>query len=254
MVDADRTGRRPSRVTITGNRVHDADCGDGVDVRVSGSARLRARINHNTATELREGEGFSSILAFGLQARDRSRLDATLDANRQSALGNDADLGIGPTGADSEGVFVNPVGRARMRVEVSRNRYSHTPGRGGFSANGLEFVSMDDGARARLDVRDSTFSGTPGDVLEQLALGTNAHLELSLDHVVARDSTGFRRLRLWRHGGDPREQRRLPDRGQRGRRQLGGPPRPPYQGSQAAPTMASRSGPRWPTGAARPRA
>ena len=50
---------------------------------------------------------------------------------------------------------------------------------------------MDDGARARLDVRDSTFSGTPGDVLEQLALGTNAHLKLSLDHVVARDSTGF---------------------------------------------------------------
>ena len=65
------------------------------------------------------------------------------------------------------------------------------PGRGGFSANGLEFVSMDDGPRALVEVRDSTFSGPPGDVIEQLALGTNARLRLRLTDVVATASTGF---------------------------------------------------------------
>ena len=50
---------------------------------------------------------------------------------------------------------------------------------------------MGDGPRASVDVRESTFSGTPGDVLEQLALGTNARLSLRLTDVVATASTGF---------------------------------------------------------------
>ena len=188
MLDASRgTGR----VAIRGNRVHDADCGDGIDVRVSGTASVRAQISGNDVRELREGSDFESILAIGLQTREQGRLVARLDRNRQSGLGNDEDAGAGPTGADSEGVFVNPVGPSSMRVTVTRNTYTHTAGRGGFSANGLEFVSMGDGARALVDVRDSSFSGTPGDVLEQLALGTNAHLTLRLERVVATRSTGF---------------------------------------------------------------
>ena len=49
---------------------------------------------------------------------------------------------------------------------------------------------MGDGSRARVVVRDSKFSGTPGDVLEQLALGTNARLSMELEDVVAERSTG----------------------------------------------------------------
>ena len=188
MVDAAH-GR--SRVTLRRNRVHDADCGDGIDVRASGRARVRALIKGNRILDLRQGAGFESILAIGLQTRDRSRLVARVDRNRQHGLGNDEDAGTGPEGADSEGVFINPVGPSRLRALVTRNIYTHTPGRGGFSANGLEFVSMDDGARASVKVSDSTFSGPPGDVIEQLALGTNARLRLELTDVVATASTGF---------------------------------------------------------------
>lgn len=188
MVDADEGTRR---IVIRGNRVHDSECGDGIDVRASGTARMSALVAGNRVAELREGEGFESVLAFGFQTRDRARLTATIDRNRQSGLGNDEDTGAGPTGADSEGVFLNPTGPSRLRAVVSRNIYTHTPGRGGFSANGLEFVSMGAGTRADVTVRDSTFSGTPGDVLEQLALGTDADLRLTVERVVARDSTGF---------------------------------------------------------------
>jgi hypothetical protein len=188
MVDAS-TGTR--KLTINRNRVHDADCGDGIDVRVAGDASVRARIGGNDIRDLREGPDFESILAIGLQTRERGRLVATLDDNRQSGLGNDEDFGTGPSGADSEGIFVNPVDASRMRVTITRNRYTHTPGRGGFSANGLEFVSMGEGAQGLVTVRDSSFSGTPGDVLELLALGTGATLRLRLDRVTATRSTGF---------------------------------------------------------------
>jgi hypothetical protein len=188
MVDVTRGA---ARLRIHHNRVHDADCGDGIDVRAFKAAEVRARIRFNDMAELREGENLESILAIGLQASDGARLLADVAHNRQSALGNDEDTGAGPTGADSEGVFVNLVGPSVMDVDVRRNTYTHTPGRGGFSANGLEFVSMGDGGRARVDVADSTFSGTPGDVIEQLALGTNSVLRMRLDNVVATGSTGF---------------------------------------------------------------
>jgi hypothetical protein len=188
MVDA---SRGHSRVTVRGNRVHDADCGDGIDVRASGRARVRALIRANRIADLRQGENLESVLAIGVQTRDRSRMVARVDRNRQRGLGNDEDGGTGPEGADSEGVFINPVGPSRLRASVTRNTYIHTPGRGGFSANGLEFVSMDDGARGSVEVSNSTFSGPPGDVIEQLALGTNARLRLGLTHVVATASTGF---------------------------------------------------------------
>ncbi|MTD46262.1 hypothetical protein GKE82_18720 [Conexibacter sp. W3-3-2] len=188
MVDA---ARGTTNVTVDRNRVHDADCGDGIDVRISGDALGRVRIRGNDVRELREGPDFESVLAIGLQTRDRARLVAVLDDNRQRGLGNDEDLGVGPTGADSEGVFVNPVGASRLRATITRNDYRHTPGRGGFSANGLEVVAMGEGSRGLVTVRDSHFSGTPGDVLELLALGTGARLALRLERVSATGSTGF---------------------------------------------------------------
>lgn len=188
MVDVEQ-GR--SKLAVLRSRVRDADCGDGIDVRISGDGNARARIGGNAVRDLREGPGLESILAIGLQTRDRARLVATLDDNRQSGLGNDEDSGVGPGGADTEGVFVNPTGASTLRATVTRNRYIHTTGRGAFSSNGLEYVSMGDGSRGLLTVRDSTFRGTPGDVIEQLALGTNATLRMRLQDVTATDSTGF---------------------------------------------------------------
>ncbi len=190
MIDA---GRGAGRVRILGNRVHNAECGDGIDVRLSGTADFRAKIRRNIVRDLRQGEDFESVLAIGLQTRERSSLMARLDRNVQTNLGNEEDAGAGPEGADSEGIFANPTGPSRMTVYVDRNTYTNPRGLGGFSANGLEFVSMGDGSRGRVVVRNSTFSGTPGDILEQLGLGTNAHLSMQLVNVIATRSIG--------HGG-----------------------------------------------------
>ena len=187
MVDA-RNAK--SRISIRRNRVHDAECGDGIDVRAFDGARVRAQVKRNEVYDLRQGADLESVLAIGLQTRDGSRLRARVDRNYQHGLGNDEDAGVGPEGADSEGVFVNPVGPSKLRAVITKNTYEHTAGRGGFSANGLEFVTMADGARGNVTVRDSTFSETPGDVMEQLALGTNGTLRMKLSNVVATGSTG----------------------------------------------------------------
>jgi hypothetical protein len=187
MVDANRGSRR---IAIRGNRVHDSECGDGIDVRAFAKARMRALVSRNKIANLREGADLESVLAIGLQASDGARLSARVNRNSEAGLGNDEDSGAGPGGADSEGVFVNPVGPSRIRATITRNTYTHTAGRGGFSANGLEFVTMGDGARGRVRVRNSHFSETPGDVIEQLALGTNGVLRLDLENVTATGSTG----------------------------------------------------------------
>jgi hypothetical protein len=187
MVDANRGART---VVIRRNRVHDADCGDGIDLRAFEDARMRARIAGNRVHDLRQGSNMESVLAIGLQSSEGARLNAKVDRNRQAGLGNDEDVGTGPEGADSEGVFLNVAGPSRLRAVVTRNTYTHTAGRGGFSANGLEFVSMGDGAFGDVVVRDSTFRDTPGDVMEQLALSTNTTLRLKLERVVATGSTG----------------------------------------------------------------
>lgn len=188
MVDAAvRTG---GTATITGNVVHDAECGDGIDVRASGTAAYDVDVVGNRVHHLRQGAAFKSVLAIGLQARDHAMLTARLTGNEQADLGNDDDLNLGPEGADSEGVFVNGVGPSSIEVLVEGNRYTNERGLGGFSANGLEMVTMGDGSRASVVVRDSSFSGSPGDVIEEGALGTNARLEMVLERVVAERSTG----------------------------------------------------------------
>lgn len=189
MVDAD--SRNGGTVNITNNLVHDAKCGDGIDIRVSGTASYRASITGNAMHSLRQGSALKSVLAIGLQARDHSRLTASVNDNTQSNLGNDDDPNLLVAGADSEGVFVNGVGPATMDVSVNRNTYTNERGLGGFSANGLEMVTMGDGSHVTLRVRDSHFSGSPGDVIEEGALGTNATLDLTLERVTAERSTGI---------------------------------------------------------------
>jgi hypothetical protein len=188
MVDAEtRTG---VTVQIDHNLVHDAECGDGIDVRLSGSATVSATISANRVHHLRQGKALKSVLAIGLQARDSARLDAVVSGNVQSDLGNPDDPNFATQGADSEGVFLNAVGPAHLDATVSRNTYTNTDGIGGFSANGLEMVSMGSGSRMNAVVRDSWFSGSPGDVIEHGALGTDAVMTMTLDRVTAERSAG----------------------------------------------------------------
>ena len=164
MVDATR-GARPSSSAATASTTPTAATAstsapsDSADV-------TRAHHRQRRLRACARATAFSPSWRSGCRPATRARMTATVDRNRQSALGNDE--------ADSEGVFVNPTGASSLTATVTRNTYTHVAGRGGFSANGLEFVSMGDGAHGDLTVRDSRFSGTPGDVLEQLALGTNA--------------------------------------------------------------------------------
>jgi hypothetical protein len=157
MVDA--TSRTGVTIAVDHNAVHHAECGDGIDVRFSGSATGSATISDNNVHHLRQGNGLKSVLAIGLQSRDTARLSATVDGNRQADLGNEDDLNFAVEGADSEGVFLNAVGPATLNATVSNNKYTNEAGWGGFSANGLEMVSMGSGARMNAVVRDSSFSG-----------------------------------------------------------------------------------------------
>ncbi|MGH3474132.1 MAG: hypothetical protein ACRDOT_04380 [Aeromicrobium sp.] len=188
MIDAEHL--TDATVRVNGNVVHDAECGDGIDVRASGTASMNATITDNDVHSLRQGKGLTSLLAIGLQARDTARLTAVVDGNTQANLGNDDDVNVGPEGADSEGVFINGVGPSRLHATVTDNRYTNERGIGGFSANGLEMVSMGKGSRVTTVVRDSSFSGSPGDVIEEGALGTDARLEMVLERVTAARSTG----------------------------------------------------------------
>lgn len=188
MIDGGR--RTGATAIVSGNVVHDATCGDGIDVRTWGTASYQVTISGNEVHHLQQGKDFKSLLAIGLQARDRSSLVASVTGNRQRDLGNPGDLNV-VVGADSEGVFVNGVGPSRLRATVERNTYANARGLGGFSANGLEMVTMGSGARVDVVVRDSHFSGSPGDVIEEGALGTDARLTMTLERVTAERSTGI---------------------------------------------------------------
>ncbi|HEX4904774.1 MAG TPA: hypothetical protein VFU93_04925 [Acidimicrobiales bacterium] len=189
-IQIDAASRRGFTARIDHNRVHDADCGDGIDVRVWGDADGTVAITDNAIASLRQGPGFMSLLAIGLQVRDRARLVAGVHRNTQELLGQPRDVDFAAHGADSEGVFLNAVGPASLDAVVTGNRYTNTFGWGGFSANGLEMVSMGSGARMRAVVRDSSFSGAPGDLIEHGALGTDAVMDMTLERVTAERSTG----------------------------------------------------------------
>ncbi|WP_109506909.1 hypothetical protein [Nocardioides speluncae] len=188
MIDGGR--RTGATATISGNVVRDAVCGDGIDVRTWGTASYQVTISGNEVHHLQQGEDFKSLLAIGLQTRGHSELVASVTGNVQRDLGNPDDLNV-VVGADSEGVFVNGVGPSTLKATVERNIYTNVRGLGGFSANGLEMVTMGAGSRVDVVVRDSHFSGSPGDVIEEGALGTNARLSMVLERVTAERSTGI---------------------------------------------------------------
>ena len=189
-IQIDARHRQGLSAVISHNRIHDAECGDGIDVRLSGEAEGSVVIRDNDVRLLRQGPEFQSLLAIGIQARGTAVVRATIVGNVQADLGNADDPNLVTAGADSEGVFLNAVGPASLDAFVAENDYTNDRGLGGFSANGLEMVSMGSGARMNAVVKDSAFSGSPGDVIEHGALGTDAVLTMRLEQVVAERSTG----------------------------------------------------------------
>jgi hypothetical protein len=177
MIDANRGS---GRVTVRKNFVHDADCGDGIDVRLSGTARLHAGIGGNRVTRLKQGSKFMSLLSIGMQTRGSARLSADLDRNSETEIGS--------FNADSEGVFANLADRSHLQAHVTRNHWRN--GIGGFSVNGMEMVITSGSPVARMRIAHSTFSDSPGDIIEEINFGTRATMSLDLDHVVATRSNG----------------------------------------------------------------
>src|SRR5262249_56891181 len=70
----DTTGGESS-VKIVGNRVHNATCGDGIDLRVFGTGSVRALIADNDVFDLQQGASLRSVLGIGLQTHDPRQLD-----------------------------------------------------------------------------------------------------------------------------------------------------------------------------------
>jgi hypothetical protein len=192
MVDAS-TAR--GQISIVDNVVHDAACGDGIDLRLMNVASLRARIAGNLVTRLRQGQSHLSLLAIGMQTQGRAQLTADLDHNTQtdigSILGRQTDRGAGlpGAGADAEGVFANLAGSSQLIANVDHDTFRH--GIGGFSVNGMEMVITSGNPTAEMRIANSSFSDAPGDLLEEINFGTGATMSLTLDHVIATHSRGL---------------------------------------------------------------
>ncbi|WP_050760870.1 hypothetical protein [Aeromicrobium marinum] len=187
----DVTERQGVTATIADNLVRDADCGDGIDIRTAGSASADVTVRGNDVRSLKQGPDFKSVLAIGMQASDTSELTAIVHDNTQSDLGDPEELNFILAGSNSEGVYVNGVGPSRMHVTITENIYTNDKGVGNFSANGLEVVTMGSGSDVSVVVRDSHFSGSPGDLVEHGALGTDARMEMLLERVTVERSAGF---------------------------------------------------------------
>lgn len=174
-------------VRIEDNFVHDASCGDGIDVRLSGTADITAIVNRNVVTRLAQGEfeaqpgsvGVDSLIAMGFQTDDFSRLIVDADGNSQTYIG-------GPD-SDCEGVFASLSGSSMMTATVDHNTFSH--GIGGDSCNGFEMITGNGNPVLDMRVSNSLFEDNPGDMMEAGNLGVGSVLRLGLDNVVLRNTT-----------------------------------------------------------------
>jgi hypothetical protein len=182
MVDETHTA---TRVSVKRNRVHDADCADGIDIRASGTSRVRAQVKGNTVTRLLQDPSMQSVLAIGMQTTDTARLNAHLDRNRETYIGSAT---LGDFGdSDSEGLFANGAGRSRLTEHADHNTFAH--GLGHISANCVEFVASNGGPTMQMSLTNSTCNYVVGDILEAANLSKDATLTFDIDHVLAAHST-----------------------------------------------------------------
>ncbi|AYF77419.1 hypothetical protein D7D52_30430 [Nocardia yunnanensis] len=174
-------------VRIEGNAVHDTACGDGIDLRAHGGSRIDADVNGNTLRAINLGVAKLSVLALGVQAGDNAVLTGRLNGNSENDIATLA-TGVLNATADSEGVFINPSGRARLDIAMDANHFHN--GGGNFSANGLEYVTTNGAPESRVRVTDSVFDTVTGDVIENYNLSTGgAHQSLTLENVYAHHSS-----------------------------------------------------------------
>ena len=113
-----------------------------------GDARVRATIRRTRSSGCRRAASSSRFSRSGCRAPTPPgwTRDASTATPRNATSATAA-------GADSEGVFINPAAPRGSTPTVSRNAYLNDDHLGGFSANGLEFVSMGDGATGRVEGR-----------------------------------------------------------------------------------------------------
>ncbi len=182
MIDATTAA---GNVTIAHNNVHDAACADGIDLRLAGTADLKANVNNNNVTHLGNGGDHQSVLAIGMQTSNSSSLTSALSYNSESYVGG--------TEADSEGFFGYPSDASHLAITVDHNTFAHGVGGigpNGRSANGMEFVILSGHPTASMSISNSSFYDTSGDLMEELNWGVNSTMHLSLSNVTASHSTG----------------------------------------------------------------
>ncbi|GAA1592849.1 hypothetical protein GCM10009764_14840 [Nocardia ninae] len=184
MIDADADA---STLTIERNIVRDTACGDGIDVRTTGTAQVTAAITDNLTENINQGLAKLSVLAVGMQSTGTSALTATVRGNTQRNIAVPANDALNAA-ADSEGIFVNAAERARMRITIDRNSYRH--GGGHFSANGIEFVTSNGTPDSEVTLTNSEFIDVPGDIVENLNLSAEgARHVMTIDGLTASRSS-----------------------------------------------------------------
>jgi len=168
-------------IAISNNYVHNGVCGDGIDVRTSGTAQATALVSGNTVTQLSlpAGNSFFSIMGIGMQAADSSKLNATVTGN--------AETYIGSAGADCEGLFLNTNGSAVLNESVDRNIFEH--GIGGHSCNGFEDIVSAGPSTINATVQNSSFQDNPGDMLQELNFGVGSSMSLNVDNTIVNKTT-----------------------------------------------------------------
>ncbi len=187
MLDADSSS---GAVAINNNYVHDSACGNGIDLRINGTADYLAEISGNFVTNLKHGplyqaEELHLVHAITTQITDTARLEAKSTNNTQTF--------IGAPGADCEGLFMNLADSATGIWTIDRNHFAH--GIGGFSCNGMEFIISNGNAHGEMVLSNSHFEDNPGDMFEQANLGSGSTSVLEIDNVVVKDTH--------ERGGDP---------------------------------------------------
>ncbi|WP_405165100.1 hypothetical protein OG203_08335 [Nocardia sp. NBC_01499] len=183
MIDSDGGA---STLTIERNTVHDTACGDGIDVRTTGTAQVTATITDNLTENINEGVAKLSVLAVGMQSTGTSSLTASVRGNTQRNIAIPANDPLNAV-ADSEGIFVNAADRARMRITIDRNSYRH--GGGHLSANGIEFVTSNGTPDSEVTLTNSEFIDVPGDIVQNLNLSAEgARHVMTIDGLTASGS------------------------------------------------------------------
>lgn len=183
MIDSDIGA---SALTIERNSVHDTACGDGIDIRTTGSAQVTATVSDNSTQNINEGIAKLSVIALGMQSTENSSLTAALRGNTQRGIALPANDPLNAV-ADSEGIFVNAADRARMRITIDRNSYRH--GGGHLSANGIEFVTSNGTPDSEVTLTNSEFLDVPGDIVQNLNLSAEgARHVMTIDGLTASGS------------------------------------------------------------------